>query len=366
MSDRVRIGIVGTSGYPELIYLPVFSSHKNVELVAICGRNSIRAAEVAAKYEIPHVFNDYRKMIEQANLDAIVIATPDDLHYVMAMDALGAGLHVLGEKPMALNVRQAKEMLDVAEHAGVKHMIMFSWRCLPHYQYLQQLIADGFVGTPYHFHLRFLSNQGRRKEYTWMFDPNRAAGALGALGSHMIDLARFFLGDITRVNAHLASRMEREGPDGQLYRGANDSALLMVEYANGAQGMIHVSLIAHTADRAREQYLSLHGGSGSIEMDWKVFGSEANLVLRGSRHDEEQFQEIAIPEEYLKGVKPGEIFSVFREHLVGPRLFIDAILNDYMPVPNFNDGFKTQQVIDAALESNASGHWVTVASIHDE
>jgi predicted dehydrogenase len=156
MSDRVRVGIVGTSGYPEFIYLPVLSQHQNVEVVAICGRNETRAAEVAAKYGVPHVFTDYRRMIEQAALDAIVIATPDDLHYPMAMDALSAGLHVLGEKPMALNAQQAKEMLEAAERAAVKHMIMFSWRFFPHYGYMQKLIADGFVGQAYNFHIRFL------------------------------------------------------------------------------------------------------------------------------------------------------------------------------------------------------------------
>jgi predicted dehydrogenase len=89
------------------------------------------------------VFTDYEAMFALPGLDAIVIAAPDDLHYPMTMAALRAGLHVLGEKPMALNAQQAKAMLDAAEYAGVKHMIMLTWRFFPHYQYMQQLIADG-------------------------------------------------------------------------------------------------------------------------------------------------------------------------------------------------------------------------------
>jgi predicted dehydrogenase len=134
----------------------------------------------------------------------------------------------------------------------------------------------------------------------------------------------------------------------------------MIEYANGTQGMIHVSMIAHTADRAREQYVSLHGDLGSLELDWKVSGSEAKVTLRGARHDEDRFQTIPVPEEYLNGVEPGAIVPVFEKHLVGPRLFIDAIRNDYMPSPNFYEGFKVQQVMDAAIESHASGCWVDV------
>jgi predicted dehydrogenase len=227
---------------------------------------------------------------------------------------------------------------------------------------MQHLIADGYVGRCYHFHIRFLSNQGRNPAYTWTFDPQRSIGALGAIGSHMIDLAQFFQGDITRVNAHLATSVERVGPDGQPMRSANDSALLSVEYANGVQGMIHVSMVAHTADRYREQYVSLHGNLGSLEADWKVLGTERKVILRGARHDEQSFQALPIPDKYLNGVELGSIVPVFEKHLVGPRLFIDAICNDYMPTPNFHNGFKVQQVMDAALKSHDSGCWVDVSS----
>jgi predicted dehydrogenase len=91
-----------------------------------------------------------------------------------------------------------------------------------------------------------------------------------------------------------------------------------------------------------------------------VFGPEAQVTLRGARHDEEQFQIMPIPEAYLQGVAQGAILPVFEQHLVGPRLFVDAILNDYMPTPNFYDGYKVQQVMDAAIQSHASGCWADV------
>jgi len=138
MSKRLNIGLVGTSDYTQTVNLPVLSNHENVNVVAICGRNRTHAQEVAAEYGIPQVFTDYEEMFALPGLDAVIIATPDDLHYPMTMAALRAGLHVFGEKPMALNAQQAKEMLDAAEQAGVKHMIMFTWRFFPHYQYMQQ------------------------------------------------------------------------------------------------------------------------------------------------------------------------------------------------------------------------------------
>lgn len=245
MSERIRIGIIGTSGYAKLL-LNTLTEYDDAEFAAICGRTCSRAAELAAEHQIDQVFTDYHDMIKNGRLDGIIVASPDDLHYPMTMAALEAGLHVLCEKPMATNVEQARQMLEAAERAGAKHMIEFSWRWMPHYQYLHQLVSDGFVGQGYHYHYRFLSNTGRLNDYTWRFDPRRSIGVLGDLGSHMVDLALWISGDITGVGAHLASFSERTDPDGHPFAGANESALLSVEFADGAQGMIHVSTIVES------------------------------------------------------------------------------------------------------------------------
>ena len=126
MTEKVRVGVIGTSGYADIAHLPRVKSHPGAELAAICGRNRARAEEMAGKYGIPLVFTDYRNMIEKGALDALIVSTPDDLHYPMTMDALDAGLHVLCEKPLALNRTEAKQMYEKAEGAGVKHMV-----CLP-------------------------------------------------------------------------------------------------------------------------------------------------------------------------------------------------------------------------------------------
>jgi predicted dehydrogenase len=100
--------------------------------VAICGRNRERAEEMAHKYAIPTVFTDYHELIDKGHVQALVVATPDDLHYPITMAALDAGLHVLCEKPMALTVKQAREMTEKAEKVGVKHMVLFTNRWWVH------------------------------------------------------------------------------------------------------------------------------------------------------------------------------------------------------------------------------------------
>jgi predicted dehydrogenase len=122
MPDTVRVGVVGTSWWADLMHLPNLKSHPRAQLRAICGRSRIRAQELATKYAIPQVFTDYHDLISHGNLQALIVATPDDLHYPITMAALDAGLHVLCEKPLALTAIQARAMYEKAEAVGVKHI----------------------------------------------------------------------------------------------------------------------------------------------------------------------------------------------------------------------------------------------------
>jgi len=110
IADAVRVGVVGTSWWADLMHLPGLSRHPRAELLALCGRSRDRAEALAEKYGVPQVFTDYRDLITHGNLQALVIATPDDLHYPIAMAALDAGLHVLCEKPLALTAGEARAL----------------------------------------------------------------------------------------------------------------------------------------------------------------------------------------------------------------------------------------------------------------
>ncbi|HJZ45700.1 MAG TPA: Gfo/Idh/MocA family oxidoreductase, partial [Roseiflexaceae bacterium] len=292
MDELVRIGIVGTSWWADLLHLPSLKSHPHATLAAICGRNHNRAEEMAKKYDIPLVFTDYRDMIARGNLHALVISTPDDLHYPITMDALDAGLHVLCEKPLALNAAQARAMYERAESVGVKHMTFFTWRWMPHFRYLRDLIDGGYIGRCFHCQLRFLGGYGRDGQYGWRFDRHRANGILGDLGTHMVDLARWFVGDIARVSAHLSTFIARPGADNQPLDPANDSALVLIEFVNGTQGVIEVSAVAHVGARGMDQGIVLHGASGTLEAD-VFFGT--GVEIRGAQHDEQDFGLLAVP-----------------------------------------------------------------------
>jgi predicted dehydrogenase len=360
MLENVRVGIIGTSWWADAMYLPSFKSHPSAEIAAICGRDRERGEEMAAKYGIPQVFTDYRDLITNAHLDAIVIATPDDLHFPMTMDALAAGLHVLCEKPLALNADHAREMYEKAKSAEVKHMVLFTWRWQPHFQYLKQLIDEGYIGHCYHAHFRNLGGYGRQSEYGWRFDGNRANGIVGDLGAHMIDFARWYVGDIAKVSAHLGTYVERPGINDQPPVPANDAALVMLQFENQTQAMIQVSAVAHQADRGVGIDIQLHGDRGTLEVEHIFFGSEAGVTLRGSQRDEEKFEVISVPDDLRKTLDASELMDPFIKQSAGPRLFVDSILKDKPVTPDFYDGLKVQEVIDAVIESHQNECWVSL------
>jgi len=368
MSTKVRVGVIGTSWWADMMHLPALKSHPRAEVAAVCGRNRDRAEEMAKKYEIPTVFTDYREMIEKGNLQAIVIATPDDMHYPMVMNALDAGLHVVCEKPLASNVEQAREMCDKAEDVGVKHMIYFTYRWVPVYRYVRELIDEGYIGCCFHCHIHNFLGYSRGPSgwlfgdlSRWRFDGKRSNGVLGDLGSHAIDLALWYVGDIAKVNAFLASFVYSPETEDQNPDLANNSAPLAVEFVNGAQGIIHSSAVAHVGSQGFQQSIILHGDSGVLESSFSFTGAS----LRGMRNDEQEFRTLSIPDHILEGMDAtqpifGQLVEVFTKQSVGDRLFIDAILRDGPVFPTFHEGLKAQEVIDAAIASHQSGSWVSL------
>ena len=193
----ISVGLVGTSWWADLMYLPALENHSHGRITAVCGRNIERAQELANKWHIPHVYSDYNALIESGQVEALIVLTPNDSHYPITMKALEAGLHVLCEKPMGLNYDEARRMAELAGQKGVKHLVPFTWRFMPTSRYLKELIDSGYLGTPYHLYLRWYAGLGRGRDYNWRFDAGKAGtGALGDLGSHLIYLANWFFGGV--------------------------------------------------------------------------------------------------------------------------------------------------------------------------
>lgn len=367
--EKVRMGVIGTSWWADAMYLPPLAMVDWIEVTAVCGRNKEKADAFAKQWRIPNVFTDYQNLIESGLCDAVIIATPNDTHYPIGMAALEAGLHVLCEKPLALDVAQASEMTTLAEQRNAITLVPFTYRYMPSTRYVKQLLDDGFLGRPYHLHLRYYAGFGRDgSSYNWRFDQSTAgSGALGDIGSHFIHLAIWFFGEVEAVCSQLGRLVERPSrtPNGEPYPVADDTAMLMLRFRNGAQGLVHATTLAYESsafDQVHE--MDLHGSDGTLRnrIDWR----ETQQVT-GAKAGAGPAKVMPIPDEIWgnarREVAVETYKDVFRKegHMV--RDFAQAVREGRPLSPSFADGLAVQRVLEAALLSERDGRWVDIAEI---
>ncbi len=368
MSDTVRIGVIGTSWWADAMYLPALTNHPLADVRGVVGgtrRDHTR--EFAARWGVPGAYDAVEDLYAAEALDALVVLSPNVHHFRYAMDAIERGLHVLCEKPLAMTSGQARQLAEAAERAGVVNMTPFTYRFMPVTRHVKDLLDDGFIGRPYHLNMRYYADYGRSGAYSWRFDLDQAgAGISGDLGSHWAYLARWFYGEITAVTAifgHAVARAPR--PDGVPFPAAEDSAMILLEFENGATGSLHVSAVAHEPSAFGQRHeMDLHGSDGTLHVlnDW-------NTIQRvdGCRAGETALHELPIPDRLYGTARRDTVGNTykdtFRQHDHMARGFVTAIATGTGASPDFRDGLAVQRVVDAAGRSSRDGRRVTIAEI---
>ena len=366
--NTVSVGVVGTSWWADAMHLPALASHPRARTVAICGRNRDRAWKMAQTWGIPQVYADYREMIADAELDALVIATPNSAHYPISMKALESGLHLLCEKPIALSYAQAREMAEAAQAKKLKTLVPFTYSYMPSARYLKELIDDGYLGAPYHLNMRYYTGFARDGEYLWRFDQKIAgSGIIGDLGSHFLYLAEWLYGDIEAISCRLGFTVARAplNAAGDSYEVADDSCMLTLDFASGALGMIHCSALCYEdTPFGQTHHMEFHGSGGTLYSftDW-----DRIQQVRGARVGEGMIRELPIPDHIWGDARRDTVHNTYRDmfrsedHMI--RGFINSIVNDTEITPNFQQGARVQRLLSAALKSHESEGRVLVESI---
>jgi predicted dehydrogenase len=363
----VRVGIIGPGWWSEVMFVPALRAHPGAELVAICGRDEAKTRAFADANGIPQVFTDPIVMFDSGEVDAVVISTANSTHHPMTLAALDRGIHVLCEKPLAMNPVEADEMADRARASGLTCLVPFTYRFMPTSQYVKRLIDDGYVGRPYLLNLRYYTGYARDGDYAWRFDLGEAgAGVVGDLGTHWIDMARWLLGEIVAVTCTLTHHVDRgPRPDGRPYEQADDGANILVEFASGAHGVIVVSAVCYEdSPFGQTHHFDVHGSGGTIYAvnDWNDLQQ-----VRGAQPGE-PIHELPIPDDIWGTVRRDVVHDtyrdVFRTTDVLARGWVTAILDGRTDVePSFDDGAAAQRVVAACQMSAAEGRRVRLDEI---
>ena len=368
MSDKVRIGVVGTSWWADAMYLPALANHPLADVRAVMGgARPGHTREFAERWGIPAAYDSLDDMLAREPLDALVILSPNVHHFPHAMAALERGLHVLCEKPLAMTSGQARLLADAAERAGVVTMVPFTYRFMPVNRYLKELVDEGYIGRPFHLNLRYYTGFGQSGAYSWRFDLGEAgSGVAGDLGSHWIYLARWLYGDVAAVTAvfgHAVPRAPR--PDGAPFSEGEDSAMILLEFESGATGSLHVSSVAYAPGPFGQRHeMDLHGSAGSLQAvtDWVRVQR-----VEGCRAGEPETRELPIPDRLFASARRDTVGNtykdVFRQADNMARGFVTAIAGRTPAAPDFRDGLAVQRVLDASCRSAREGRRVPIAEI---
>ena len=348
----LRVGLIGT-GFARRVQVPALRLVPGVAVTAIASGSMERARAVAAEFGIPNAFGSGETLARAPEVDLVIVSSTPDAHARHAIAALEAGKHVLCEKPMALTVREAEEMLEVAERSRGLARIDHELRYEPNRRKVRQLIQVGAIGPVLHLELvlrPYVRGDGRPQAFdapwSWWYDAARGGGILGAVGSHLIDLCRFWTGsEVVEVGGRAATFVP-ERYDEQRVRHpvtADEYASFVMRLASGAVATITLTTVAS------------HGPGHFTQ----ITGRDGTLVLTG-----ETSLEIGRPGAPLEDASvPDDLWEQTAPNNMWARSFV-RLMRDMVAVlegrpaagepATFYDGLAVQRVMDAVRDGRGA------------
>ncbi len=348
-------------------------------LKAACGRNERSLKDFCRQWGWQETETDWRKLVTRPDIDIIDIALPQHLHYEVAIAAAKEGKHIFCEKPLAMNSRQAEEMLLICESNKVKHYLNHNYRRTPAIALAKRMIDDGRLGRIFHWRSAY--------QQDWIVDPDfpltwqllketAQAGPQWDLNSHCVDLAHFLVGEISSVIS-LQTNFIKERPLADDYKTGNlqaerkgsekgevtveDAACMLVQFKNGAIGSFEATRFA--TGRKNKLSFEIYGSKGSLVFDLE----RMNELLFYSNEDpegEQGFRKILATEPTHPYVKnwwpPGHLIGYEHSFIHAVVDFIHAIHEDKEIVPSFQDGLKIIKVLEAGAASAEVKHLITI------
>ena len=381
---EIRIGMIGyqfmgkahSHAYRDLPFF--FNTKIKPVQKAIAGRNESAVKEAAEKMGWESYETDWRRLVERDDIDVIDIVTPNHTHAEIAIAAAEAGKHIITEKPLALTLEEAHQMYEAVQKNGVTHMICHNYRFAPAVQFTKKLIEAGRLGRIYHFRANYLQDFIMDPQFPLVWRLKKevsGTGALGDIGAHSIDLARFLVGEFKEV-VSIMETFIKERPMGEMSSGlqaksnnstlgevtVDDAALFLAKFENGALGTFEATRFAG-GNRNKNKF-EINGEKGSVRWDMENMNN-LEVYFANDEPGLQGFRLINCTEEihpYAGAYWPsGHIIGYEHTFIHLVHEFLNGIANNYQPEPNFKDGLKNQQVLKAVEESAELKQWVNVA-----
>ena len=371
-SGTIGCGVIGT-GYMGTCHAQAlarvghnFEPALRPELVAVADAGLAGAEAARKRFGFARATDDWRELLADPAIGLVSIATPNLLHKEMALAALAAGKHVWCEKPLALNAVDARELARAAAAAGTVNLVGYNYLRSPAVAFARKLVAGGELGAVTQFRAIFDEDfMGPASfPFTWRCETALAGtGALGDMGSHLVNLAHFLVGPITEVSAGLATPIgERLDADGRLRRVENDDVSeTLIRFANGALGHLGCSRIAWGRKNGLD--FELYGREGGLRFSQERF-NEIQLFRPADRADDNGFRTILTgpPHPPFARFTPGwghglgfnDLKVIEAAHL------LEAIAEGTPAWPDFAEGWRVEAVIEAIAKSAATRRWETV------
>lgn len=363
MASKRRIGIVGV-GFGAQVHVPAFRS-EGWDVVAICSRSRDKVEKAAAAAGIDGVHTDALELIGRLDIEAVAIITPPAAHRELATAALSAGKHVLCEKPFAIDAGEARRMRDAAARSGLTAMVAHEFRHTPQRAFIKKLLADGHIGkfelcTIELFLDRYVTPTPR--PLTWMASNAEGGGLLGALGSHYIDGLRDWFGEVATVSGRVAGLRPDvlDAATGRIAKAESDDTFLFtLTFRNGG---LATMIASFATTPLRGTRIVVMGEGGTLIAEQPGPNPMEDGVVVSSRNGE-LFHELETPKRYTPFKDPRDHRLMAFRLLV--RDFTAGVEQHTSPAPNFTDGLRCQEVIDAVRHSSESGRTIALSDLRD-
>jgi predicted dehydrogenase len=348
----VRMGVIGVGGIAA-VHLRGIVKSENLELIATSDINEQFLTTVSNTYGVPEEnrYTNYRELLKRTDIDAVSICTPNFAHYEIAKEAILHGKSFLLEKPITLTVEEAQELRDLAQERGVKSMVAFSYRYKAAARYAKYLIEQGHLGKINHIYGQYLQSWGLEDvPLVWRFSKQQAgSGALGDLGSHMLDLTRFLVGDISEVICDAGVITEkRKLPDSEDFGivDVDDYCHYMARINSSVHGVFQITRMAY--GRGNYQRVEIYGTQGGLV--YELEEEDTLQVCIGQVYGRSlNYQKIKVPAEFQS-----DQMQSFYNVVVGKDNGMSATIED---------GYINQITIDAIIESFENKKWVSIKSV---